>query len=115
MPKTGLVGLPAVLVRGAYIQRATSDKMSVEKDAMERYLSEVVPTKRPTSQVADRKRSRVLIHFSRCFVLTALTPEVIADLEILGWRAKSLGRCWETQAKERTTLFVLTLRFLVTC
>jgi hypothetical protein len=41
------------MVRGAYIQRATSDRMTV-KDAMDRYLSEVVPTKRPTSQVAEQ-------------------------------------------------------------
>ena len=66
------------MVRGAYIQRATSDRMTV-KDAMERYLSEVVPTKRPTSQVADRKRSRILVQSLGKYSLTALTPEVIAQ------------------------------------
>lgn len=66
------------MVRGAFIQRATSDRMTV-KDAVERYLSEVVPTKRPTSQVADRKRSRVLIQNLGKYSLTALTPEVIAQ------------------------------------
>ena len=66
------------MVRGAFIQRATSDRMTV-KDAVERYLSEVVPTKRPTSQVADRKRSRVLIQNLGKYSLTALTTEVIAQ------------------------------------
>ena len=66
------------MVRGAFIQRATSDRMTV-KDAVERYLSEVVPTKRPTSQIADRKRSRVLIQNLGKYSLTALTPEVIAQ------------------------------------
>jgi integrase len=66
------------MVRGAYIQRATSDRMTV-KDAMDRYLSDIVPTKRPTSQVADRKRSRILIKHLGKYSLTALTPEVIAQ------------------------------------
>jgi integrase len=66
------------MVRGAFIQRATSDRMTV-KGAMDRYLAEVVPTKRPTTQVADRKRSRVLIKHLGKYSLTALTPEVIAE------------------------------------
>ena len=45
------------MVRGAFIQRAPSDRMTVEV-AYERYLSDVVPSKRPTSQVADHKRSQ---------------------------------------------------------
>jgi hypothetical protein len=49
------------------------------KDAMDRYLADVVPTKRPTTQVADRKRSRVLIKHLGKYSLTALTPEVIAE------------------------------------
>ncbi len=48
------------MVRGAYIQRATADRMTVET-ALKRYLAEVVPTKRETSQLADVKRSRILI------------------------------------------------------
>lgn len=65
------------MVRGAYIQRATADRMTVAT-ALERYLAEVVPTKRPTSQVADRKRAKVLTKHLGKYSLAALTPEVIA-------------------------------------
>ncbi len=51
------------MVRGAFIQRAPSDRMTVA-DAMKRYLSDVVPTKRPTTQVADQKRSKILVETS---------------------------------------------------
>jgi len=65
------------MVRGAFIQRATGDRMTVAV-ALERYLTEVVPTKRPTSQVADRKRAKVLKEHLGKYSLVALTPEVIA-------------------------------------
>ena len=38
------------MVRGAFIQRAPGDRMTVAV-AMKRYLSDVVPSKRPTTQV----------------------------------------------------------------
>ena len=47
------------MVRGAFIKRASSDRMTVAV-AMQRYLADVVPTKRPTSQDADRRRSRII-------------------------------------------------------
>ena len=65
------------MVRGAYIQRATADRLTVAA-AMERYLSEVVPTKRPTSQSTDRRRAQILIKHLGKYSLAALTPEVIA-------------------------------------
>ncbi len=48
------------MVRGAYIQRATADPMTVQ-GVLKRYLAEVVSTKRATSQLADVKRPRILI------------------------------------------------------
>jgi integrase len=65
------------MVRGAYIQRATADRMTVES-ALNRYLEEIVPTKRPTSQVADLKRARILTKHLGKYSLAALTPEVVA-------------------------------------
>ena len=65
------------MVRGAYIQRAMADRMTVSS-AIGRYLTEVVPTKRPTSQAADKRRARVLIKHLGKYSLAALTPEVIA-------------------------------------
>lgn len=74
------------MVRGAYIQRATADRMTVEV-ALKRYLAEVVPTKRATSQLADVKRSRILIKHLGKYSLAALTPELIAkfrDMRLAG-------------------------------
>jgi len=65
------------MVRGAYIQRTSGDRMTVAV-AMERYLADIVPTKRPTSQAADRKRSKILVEHLGKYSLAALTPEVIA-------------------------------------
>jgi ribosomal protein L32 len=50
------------MVRGAYIQRASSDRMTVAA-AMKRYLTDIVPTKRPTSQATDRRRSKILVKY----------------------------------------------------
>ena len=38
------------MVRGAYIQRASADRLTVEK-AVERYITEVTPTKRPSTHI----------------------------------------------------------------
>ena len=74
------------MVRGAYIQRATADRMTVEV-ALKRYLAEVVPTKRATSQLADVKRSRILIKHLGKYSLAALNQELIAkfrDMRLSG-------------------------------
>jgi integrase len=74
------------MVRGAFIQRATADRMTVEA-ALKRYLAEVVPTKRLTSQVADIKRSRILIEHLGKYSLAALSPEIVSkfrDLRLAG-------------------------------
>jgi integrase len=74
------------MVRGAFIQRATADRMTVEV-ALKRYLVEVVPTKRLTSQVADVNRAKILIEHLGKYSLAALTPEIISkfrDLRLAG-------------------------------
>lgn len=79
------------MVRGAYIQRATADRMTVEV-ALKRYLAEVVPTKRghlPTCACKARK------HLGK-YSLAALTPELIAkfrDMRLAGEdRLSSTGK-----------------------
>jgi hypothetical protein len=47
------------MVRGAYIQRAGADRLTIA-DALTRYLAEITPTKRPSSQVSDRQRAVIL-------------------------------------------------------
>jgi hypothetical protein len=41
------------IVRGVYVNHATADRMTV-KEAIERYLAEITPTKRPKSQISER-------------------------------------------------------------
>ena len=69
------------MVRGAFIQQSAGDRMTVAV-AMKRSLSEVVPLKRPTTQVADQKRSKVLVKHLGRYSLTSLTPEVVAHSAI---------------------------------
>jgi integrase len=74
------------MVRGAYIQRASSDRMTVAA-AMKRYLTDIVPTKRPTSQATDRRRSKILVKHLGRYSMASLTPEVIAqfrDMRLAG-------------------------------
>ena len=74
------------MVRGAYIQRATADRMTVEA-ALKRYLAEVAPTKRATSQLADVKRARILSKHLGKYSLAALNQELIAkfrDMRLAG-------------------------------
>jgi integrase len=65
------------MVRGAYIQRAGADRLTVE-DALVRYLAEITPTKRPSSQTTDRQRSVILIKHLGKYSLAAITAEVAA-------------------------------------
>jgi integrase len=54
---------------------------------MKRYLADVVPSKRPTTQVADQKRSKILVKHLGKYSLASLTPEVIArfrDMRLAG-------------------------------
>jgi len=74
------------MVRGAYIQRASADRLSVG-DAVDRYLAEVTPGKRPASQVTDRQRSIIVKRHLGKYSLAAVTPEIVAkfrDLRLAG-------------------------------
>ncbi len=68
------------------VRGATADRMTVEV-ALKRYLAEVVPTKRATSQLADVKRSRILIRHLGKYSLAALNQELTAkfrDMRLAG-------------------------------
>jgi integrase len=66
------------MVRGVYIQRAASERMSVES-AVRRYVVEVTPTKRPSTQSGERRRASILISNLGRYSLAALTPEILAN------------------------------------
>lgn len=65
------------MVRGLYIRRAGSERLTFAK-AMERYLTEVTPTKKPSTQVAERKKSKSLVAYFGAYSLAAITSDLIA-------------------------------------
>jgi integrase len=66
------------MVRGLFVQRSQSERITFEK-AMQRYLLEVTPTKRPLTQIGERMRSLPLIRFFGKYSLAAVTAELVAN------------------------------------
>lgn len=66
------------MVRGTYINRSASERMLV-RDALERYLSEISSTKRPSTARRERTSSVHLKNELGSYSLAALTPDVIAS------------------------------------
>jgi integrase len=66
------------MVRGLFIQRAPSERM-VFSVALRRYLAEVTPTKKPTTQVAEIKKSKPLDAYFGKYSLAAITPDLVAQ------------------------------------
>lgn len=66
------------MVRGVYIQRAPSERTSVEA-ALRRYIAEITPIKRLSTQTGERRRARILIEHLGRYSLASLTPEIIAS------------------------------------
>lgn len=66
------------MVRGLFIQRGSSERLTFEK-AMQRYLAEVTPTKRPFTQSGERMRSVPLISFFGKYSLAAVTADLVAQ------------------------------------
>ncbi len=65
------------MVRGAYIQRAPSERMSIEA-ALKRYLAEVTPSKKASSQQGEHRKAKPLCAFLGKYSLAAVTPELVA-------------------------------------
>lgn len=66
------------MVRGVYIQRSGSERLTLE-NALQRYLREVSPTKKPTTQKAEATKAQQLIQHLGKYSLAALSSEVIAN------------------------------------
>ncbi|OZI28904.1 integrase [Bordetella genomosp. 1] len=66
------------MVRGVYIQRAPAERMTVEA-ALTRYLKEVTPTKRVSTQTGEHKKAQVLIRHLGKYSLAALNAEIVAQ------------------------------------
>ncbi|HEU0196556.1 MAG TPA: site-specific integrase [Nevskiaceae bacterium] len=66
------------VVRGAYVRAPAAERLTLS-DALKRYLKEVTPTKKPTSQKTEKLRSVILEHELGRYSLAAITPEVVAE------------------------------------
>ena len=76
------------MVRGLYIQRSASERMTLEA-ALKRYLADITPTKKPSSQKSERHKANALVEHLGKYSLAALTPELVANYR--DKRLNSLG------------------------
>ncbi len=73
------------IVRGVYISRSPSEKVTIKK-ALARYLQEVTVTKKPSTQQFEKKREKVISKHLGSYSLASLSAEHIAN-----YRDKRLG------------------------
>jgi len=66
------------MVRGVFIQRSPSEKMTIA-EALIRYEKEVMPTKKTSTQVREARRIKFLKEEFGKYSLAALTSEIVAD------------------------------------
>ncbi|MEO8644023.1 site-specific integrase [Pseudomonas sp.] len=73
------------MVRGVYIQRSGSERMTLEA-ALKRYLSDITPTKKLTTQRGEISKAKKITEHLGKYSLAALSAEIIA-----GYRDKRLN------------------------
>jgi integrase len=66
------------MVRGVYISRAGAERMTVEA-ALKRYLQEVTPTKKPTTQRSEKITAEHLMGFLGKYSMAALSSDLVAS------------------------------------
>ena len=99
------------MVRGVYIQRSASERMTLEA-ALKRYLADITPTKKPSSQKSERLKANTLIEHLGKYSLAALTPELVANYR--DKRLNSLGRRGELISPNTVRLELALLGHLFT-
>ena len=65
------------MVRGTFVDRGTSERAKLS-DALDQYLSEVSPTKKPSTAASDRVKARALKKYLGKYSLAALTPKIVS-------------------------------------
>lgn len=65
------------MVRGVYIDRTSAERLTFG-EALDRYLSEVTPTKKPSTQAAEKKKAAPLRGYFGGYSLAAISPDLIA-------------------------------------
>lgn len=66
------------MVRGVYISRAGAERLTV-KEALQRYLKEVTPTKKATTQRSEKITAEHLIGFLGKYSMAALSSDLVAS------------------------------------
>jgi len=66
------------MVRGVYISRTGAERLTV-KDALQRYLREVTPTKKPTTQRSEKITAEHLTGFLGKYSMAALSSDLVAS------------------------------------
>jgi hypothetical protein len=66
------------MVRGVYISRTGSEHMTLQ-EALQRYLAEVTPTKKPTTQRSEKITAQHLIGYLGKYSMAALSSELVAS------------------------------------
>jgi len=66
------------MVRGVYISRSGSERMTLQ-EALQRYLVEVTPTKKPTTQRSEKITAQHLIGYLGKYSMAALSSELVAS------------------------------------
>jgi len=74
------------MIRGVYVRRSPSEATTVDA-ALKRYLNEVTPSKRPSTQRSEHFRANSLRKTLGRYSLAALTPDIVAS-----FRDKRLGQ-----------------------
>jgi hypothetical protein len=79
------------MIRGVYVRRSPSQKILLQ-DALKRYLKEITPTKRPSTQRAEKMRAKLRPLSS---VNTLWSPSRLTSLRpivMTGWRREGAFR-----------------------
>lgn len=66
------------IVRGVYISRSGSERITLQ-EALQRYLAEVTPTKKPTTQRSENTTAQHLINYLGKYSMAALSSELVAS------------------------------------
>lgn len=73
------------MVRGMYVKRALAEKL-LFADAIDRYLAEVTPSKRPFTQAGEKHRAATLKKYFGKYSLAGITAELVASTVMSVWR-----------------------------
>lgn len=92
------------MVRGVHMQRGPSERTTVAA-ALDRYLGEVTPTKRPSSQAGEKLRARILKRHFGAYSLAAVTPDLVAK-----FRDERLAGDLDRRTRKRKPLAANTVR-----